>query len=88
MLTQRSVLAALGLLLIGPCLAEVTFFEEFGSGWDSRWIYSSDEKYSGRFEVEAPEGSENPALKVRRLISAGLRRVSFAGSEAGTPRAS
>ena len=58
------MLAALALALIGACAAEAAFFEEFGSGWDSRWIYSSDEKYSGRFETEAPEGSTNPALKV------------------------
>lgn len=68
MFTHRGLLAALGLLLIGPCLAEAAFFDQFGSGWDSRWIYSSDEKYTGRFEVETPEGSTGPALKVRRLI--------------------
>ncbi|KAK9831361.1 hypothetical protein WJX81_005717 [Elliptochloris bilobata] len=60
----RGLLAALGLLLISACAAEAAFFEEYGPGWDSRWIYSSDDKYSGRFEVEAPEGTDNSALKV------------------------
>ena len=70
---RGGLLAALALALIGACAAETAFFEEFGPGWDSRWIYSSDEKYSGRFETKAPEGSENPALKVRRWpISAGI----------------
>ena len=61
---RSGLLAVLALALIGACAAETAFFEEFGPGWDSRWIYSSDEKYSGRFETEAPEGSSNPALKV------------------------
>ena len=61
---RSGLIAALALALIGACAAETAFFEEFGRGWDSRWIYSSDDKYSGRFETEAPEGSDNPALKV------------------------
>jgi len=70
--SHRILFAALGLLLVSPCLglAEVVFFEEFGPGWDGRWVYSSDEKYSGRFETETPAGLDGPALKVRRLIAA------------------
>ena len=49
------------------CLAkDASFFEDFGSGWDSRWIQSSDEKYNGKFEVESPKSLNDQALKVKR----------------------
>lgn len=40
------------------------FFEDFSSGWDSRWIQSSDEKYNGKFKVESPKNLDDQALKV------------------------
>ena len=47
------------------CLAKnADFFEDFGSGWDSRWIQSSDAKYNGKFEVESPKSLNDQALKV------------------------
>jgi hypothetical protein len=49
-------------------LVAADFFEEFGSGWDDRWIYSADEKYSGRFVTESPKGWEDAGLKVRYCL--------------------
>lgn len=87
--SHRVLCAALGLLLVSPCLAlaEVVFFEEFGPGWDGRWVYSSDEKYSGRFETETPAGLDGPALKVRRLIVPGLHRADHRPPAPGPPPA-
>jgi len=87
--SHRILFAALGLLLVSPCLglAEVVFFEEFGPGWDGRWVYSSDEKYSGRFETETPAGLDGPALKVRRLIAADYIAQIALPPALGTPAA-
>ncbi len=41
------------------------FFEDFSSGWESRWTYSSDPKYQGRFEAVTPPGWSEPGLQVR-----------------------
>ena len=53
------------LLLLAAVLAHADFFEDFTSGWDSRWTHSAESKYNGRFEVDTPEGLDQPALKVR-----------------------
>lgn len=44
--------------------AQGSFFEDFSSGWNSRWTHSSESKYNGKFVVEEPEGLDTPALKV------------------------
>lgn len=54
-----ALLAALGL-----ATASATFFEDFSSGWDKRWAYSTDEKYTGKFVQDTPEGWTEPGLKV------------------------
>ena len=54
-----ALLAALGLVT-----ASATFFEDFSSGWDKRWAYSADEKYTGKFVEDTPEGWTEPGLKV------------------------
>eukprot|EP00889_Picochlorum_renovo_P008748 jgi/Picre1/35778/NNA_003238.t1 len=44
---------------------ECAFHETFSESWEERWIYSTGEKYTGRFAVETTlEGSDNTALKV------------------------
>ena len=45
--------------------AEASFFDEFGSGWENRWIHSGDSKYNGKLTVESPKSLNDPALKVR-----------------------
>eukprot|EP00887_Chlorella_sp_A99_P006722 scaffold3.g6722.t1 len=40
------------------------YTESFGEGWQSRWVHSAADKYSGKFVVEKPEGLSDPALKV------------------------
>lgn len=56
----------LAVTVIVQCFAkDAQFFEDFGSGWDSRWVQSSDEKYNGKFEVESPKSLNDQALKVR-----------------------
>lgn len=59
---QGAVLALVTVL--GLATASATFFEDFTSGWDKRWVYSADEKYTGRFAVDTPEGWTKPGLKV------------------------
>lgn len=63
------------LSLLGACVlalavtpAQGLFFEDFGPGWNSRWIHSTESKYNGKFSVETPEGLETPGLKVRPWI--------------------
>ena len=57
--------ALLNLSLPAANAAQATFFDEFGSGWESRWTHSSDSKYNGRLTVESPKSLSDPALKVR-----------------------
>lgn len=54
-------------LLGAPCLASAEFFEEFGAGYEDRWAYSADDKYTGRFVTDTPEGWQEPGLKVSKL---------------------
>ena len=49
---QRAALALVAVL--GLATASATFFEDFSSGWDKRWAYSADEKYTGRFAQNTP----------------------------------
>ncbi|KAK9811492.1 hypothetical protein WJX72_004772 [[Myrmecia] bisecta] len=57
--------ASLFALFAAPvCAKEVSFLEKFDAGWKGRWTHSGKDKYSGRFVVEAPEGSTDEALKV------------------------
>ena len=55
------------LLLVAS--AQGSFFEDFSSGWNSRWTHSSESKYNGKFVVEEPEGLDTPALKVITALS-------------------
>ena len=59
---QRAALALVAVL--GLATASATFFEDFSSGWDKRWAYSADEKYTGRFAQDTPEGWTDAGLKV------------------------
>ena len=59
---QGAVLALVAVL--GLATVSATFFEDFSSGWDKRWAYSADEKYSGRFVQDTPEGWTGAGLKV------------------------
>ena len=52
------------LLLLAAVSAQAEFFEDFSSTWTSRWTHSAESKYNGRFQVETPEGLDQPALKV------------------------
>ncbi|KAK9855449.1 hypothetical protein WJX84_001402 [Apatococcus fuscideae] len=56
--------ALLNISLPAAYAADAAFFDEFGSGWESRWISSSDSKYNGKLTVESPKGLSDPALKV------------------------
>ena len=57
------LLCALFLAATAPP-AQGSFFEDFSSGWKSRWTHSTESKYNGKFTVETPEGLETPGLKV------------------------
>ena len=58
---------ALATLFAVQCVAkDAAFFEDFGSGWDSRWVQSGDDKYTGKFAAETPKGLDDQALKVTR----------------------
>jgi hypothetical protein len=63
-ISLRSAALVVALLGVSSRLAAAEFFEEFGSGWEGRWISSADEKYSGRFKTDTPKGWEGPGLKV------------------------
>lgn len=65
---------ALALVLLGltSCIAS-DFFEDFGPGWEKRWIHSGDEKYVGRFVVDTPEGWDGPGLKASSITTLGDR---------------
>lgn len=56
---------AVATLFAVQCFAkDASFFEDFGSGWDSRWVQSSDDKYNGKFAAESPKNLDDQALKV------------------------
>ncbi len=56
---------ALATLFAVQCVAkDAAFFEDFGSGWDSRWVQSKDDKYNGKFAAESPKNLDDQALKV------------------------
>ena len=50
-------------ILAAAASAQSVFFEDFTTGWNSRWTHSDESKYNGRFTVETPEGLDQPALK-------------------------
>ena len=59
------VCLALATLFAVQCVAkDAAFFEDFGSGWDSRWVQSKDDKYNGKFAAESPKNLDDQALKV------------------------
>ena len=58
-------LALVSFLAVQVYAKDAAFFEDFGSGWDSRWIQSSDAKYTGKFAAESPKSLDDQALKVR-----------------------
>lgn len=62
--TRTGLLLAALLVGVSSCLVAAEFFEEFGSGWNDRWTFSADEKYSGRFTTDTPKGWDGPGLKV------------------------
>ena len=55
-------------ILAAPARADPSLFEDFSSGWLSRWTHSTQEKYGGKFVAETPEGLDGPALKVPRCV--------------------
>ena len=56
---------ALATLFAVQCVAkDAGFFEDFSSGWDSRWVQSKDDKYNGKFAAESPKNLDDQALKV------------------------
>lgn len=61
---------AVVLLLVATWLHASTtaaplLFEKFDAGWEDRWQHSGSDKYGGEFEVDTPDGLDDPALKVR-----------------------
>ncbi|KAL3157665.1 hypothetical protein ABBQ32_012105 [Trebouxia sp. C0010 RCD-2024] len=57
-------LALVSVFAVQVCAKDAAFFEDFSSGWDSRWIQSSDAKYNGKFAAESPKSLDDQALKV------------------------
>lgn len=57
-------LALVTLVAVQVCAKDPAFFEDFSSGWDSRWVQSSDAKYNGKFAAESPKNLDDQALKV------------------------
>lgn len=61
--------AALLLVVATATLHAITatpqLFEKFDAGWEGRWQHSGSDKYGGEFEVDTPQGLDDPALKVR-----------------------
>lgn len=49
--------------------SDQSFFESFDRGWESRWAYSNQKKYTGRFEhvVRPHSRGQDMAIMVRRL---------------------
>lgn len=39
-------------------------FENFGDGWEERWVGSEQSKYDGKFEVTTPSEWQDPGLQV------------------------
>ncbi|CAL8469469.1 g9010 [Coccomyxa elongata] len=62
--SRQSALLVVALLGAAACVASAEFFEDFRSGWEGRWAYSADDKYTGRFVADTPEGWTEPGLKV------------------------
>lgn len=58
-------LALVSFFAVQGCAKDAAFFEDFSSGWDSRWVQSSDAKYTGKFAAESPKNLDDQALKVR-----------------------
>lgn len=48
--------------------AKPALFETFSQGWEDRWQHSDSDKYGGEFEVDTPDGLDDPALKVRCIF--------------------
>ncbi len=48
-----------------PISGKPALFETFSEGWEDRWQHSDSDKYGGEFEVDTPDGLDDPALKVR-----------------------
>lgn len=59
-------MAVATLLILSPFAqsATVYFSENFSEGFKDQWVQSGNEKYSGRFVAESPEGLDDSALKV------------------------
>ncbi len=64
---RAGALLIVALLGAAACVASAEFFEDFSSGWENRWAYSADDKYSGRFVADTPEGWPDAGLKVSLL---------------------
>jgi hypothetical protein len=67
--------AVVWLLLVNCChravgVQQAYLQEDFGEGWQSRWVYSSDAKYEGQFESFTPELWKDPGIKVGRRLRA------------------
>lgn len=69
--SRHSALLFVALLGAAACVASAEFFEDFRSGWEGRWAYSADDKYTGRFVADTPEGWTEPGLKVRTCCGYG-----------------
>lgn len=62
-------MAVIGTVVLCWAMAEVvqsfeTFVEEFGDGWDNRWVHATNAEYKGKFEVAELEVVNDPALKI------------------------
>ena len=71
------------LLLLGRAsCADQPFFESFDRGWESRWAYSNQKKYTGRFDhVTRPHSKgQDMAIKVRCAACGLLRTASRPGT--------
>lgn len=66
---RAGALLIVALLGADACVASADFFEDFGSGWENRWAYSADDKYTGRFVADTPEEWQEAGLKVSSLLS-------------------
>ena len=67
-------MAVIGTVVLCWAMAEVvqsfeTFVEEFGDGWDNRWVHATNAEYKGKFEVAELEVVNDPALKVSGCIA-------------------
>jgi hypothetical protein len=70
------VLTALSALAC-PALSAPAYLEEFGSGWESRWVKTGSEKFTGVMDVTAGEHAGDAADQAGLHTTANARHYGY-----------